>query len=75
MENMDIKTEKYALIEYITQIEDLSIIEKLKEFVKANDHDFWNDLSEDQKREAKEGMNDLDSGLKFDYEDVLSKHR
>ncbi len=72
---MDIQTEKYALIEYITQVKDIKVIEKLKDFVKANEQDFLNDLTENQKRELKEGVEELDKGLKFDYNKVMSKHR
>lgn len=72
---MDIQAEKYSLIEYITKIEDNSLIDKLKQFVKANDHDFWNDLTEGQKQEIKTGMQELDRGEKYSYEQVMSKHR
>ena len=72
---MDIQAEKYSLIEYITQVKDIRLIEKLKQFVKANENDFWNDLTEDQKQELKQGMKELDDGQKHDYEQVMSKHR
>ena len=72
---MDIQAEKYALIEYITQIKDIGLIEKLRDFAKANERDFWHDLTEGQKREAMEGMDELDRGLKFGYEEVMSRHR
>ena len=72
---MDIQAEKYTLIEYITQVKDVSIIEKLKQFVKANENDFWNDLSEEQQQEIKQGMAELDRGEKFDYETMMAKHR
>jgi len=72
---MDIQSEKYALIEYITQIKDVRLIEKLRDFVKANDKDFWYDLTEVQKKDVMEGIRELDKGKKIDYEDVMSKHR
>ena len=72
---MNIQAEKYSLIEYITQVKDIRLIEKLKQFVKANEDDFWNDLTEDQKQELKQGMKELDDGQKHDYEQVMSKHR
>ncbi|TRX51586.1 hypothetical protein FNH22_23765 [Fulvivirga sp. M361] len=72
---MDIQAEKYSLIEYITQIKDIGLVEKLKQFVKANERDFWNDLTEDQKSEIRQGMSELDRGEKFDYEEFMSKHR
>ncbi len=73
--SMDIQAEKYSLIEYITQIKDVSLIEKLREFVKANEEDFWNDLTESQKQEIRKGTQELDNGQKFDYEEVMSKYR
>jgi hypothetical protein len=74
-ETMDIKAEKLNLIQYITQIDDSKIIERLKQFVKANEDDFWNDLDEDQKQEIKQGVDELNRGEKFNYEDVISSHR
>jgi len=71
---MDIQSEKYALIAYITQIKDVRLIEKLRDFVKANDKDFWHDLTEVQKKDVMEGIRELDKGKKIDYEDVMSKH-
>jgi len=72
---MDIQSEKYALIAFITQIKDVRLIEKLRDFVKANDKDFWHDLTEVQKKGVMEGIRELDKGKKIDYEDVMSKHR
>lgn len=72
---MDIQAEKYSLIEYITQVKDINLIKKFKDFVKANERDFWNDLTEEQRLEIKQGMNELDNGQKFDYEEVMSKYR
>lgn len=73
--DMDIQAEKYFLIEYITQIKDMALVEKLKQFVKANGIDFWNELSENQKQEIKRGIDELDRGEKFDYDEVMSRHR
>lgn len=72
---MDIQTEKYALIEYITKISDVRLIEKLKEFVKASEKDFWHELSDQDKQDILEGISELDKGQKVDYEDFISKHR
>lgn len=72
---MDIQTEKYALIEYITKISDVRLIEKLKEFVKASEKDFWNELSDDNKQDILDGLSKLDKGEKVDYEDFIKKAR
>ena len=72
---MNIQAEKHSLIEYITQVKDSSIIEKIKDFIKANERDFWNDLTKEQKSEIKQGMKELDRGEKIDYEKVMSQYR
>ena len=72
---MDIQSEKYSLIEYITQIDDEVVIARLKEFVKANEQDFWSELDGYQQLEIKKGIEELDRGEKFDYEALMSKHR
>ncbi|MDH5476362.1 MAG: hypothetical protein OEX22_11770 [Cyclobacteriaceae bacterium] len=72
---MDIQAEKYSLIEYITKVKDVSLIEKLKEFVKANERDFWSDLTEAQQKEIRQGMKELDQGEKSEYESIMAKHR
>ena len=72
---MDIQAEKYSLIEYITQIKDEVVISRLKEFLKANDQDFWNDLDNSQQLEIKKGIEEIDNGETFDYEELMSKHR
>ncbi|MCH7399320.1 hypothetical protein MM236_15065 [Belliella sp. DSM 107340] len=72
---MDIQTEKYALIEYITKITDVKLIKKLKDFVKASEKDFWNELTDAQRKEILQGMDELDRGEKIDYEQFMSKYR
>lgn len=72
---MDIQSEKYSLIEYITQITDVKKFERLLEFVKANDEDFWNDLTNEQQQEIQQGIDELERGEKFDYEELMTNHR
>lgn len=72
---MDIQAEKYSLIEYITKISDVKVLEKLKQFVSANDRDFWNELTDSEKHKIRQGIEELDRGEKFDYEEMMLKHR
>ena len=73
--NMDIQAEKLDLIQWLAQVDDVKLIEKLKQFVQSNENDFWTDLTDEQKAEIRQGINDLDEGKKYDYEDVISAHR
>ncbi len=42
---MDIEQKNTPLLKYISQITDITLVEKLKQFVKANEQDFWNNLT------------------------------
>lgn len=72
---MDIQTEKNSLIKLIDKVTDITVIERLKQFVKANEQDFWQDLSELEKQEIKGAIKELDNGDRFDYEVFMAHHR
>ena len=71
---MDIQAKKLDLIQWLTQLNDERLIRKI-EALQAEDIDFWNELSEQQKQEIKRGIAELDAGQKHDYENVISRHR
>jgi len=72
---MDIQAEKYSLIELITKVNDITVIERLKQFVKANEEDFWQELSDSQKAEIKMAIKELDKGEMFSYDEFMDAHR
>lgn len=72
---MDIQAEKNALIEFISSVKDAQVIEKIRQFVKANENDFWNDLSDIEKQEIEKGIEQLDRGENFNYKDVMKAYR
>ena len=72
---MDIPTEKQNLIDWISQLEDESIIEDIK-FLRENStngNDRWDDLSEAEKKGIEEGLRDIEEGRIFTYEQVKDK--
>lgn len=71
---MDIKARKLDLIQWLIQLKDERLLSKIAA-LQAEDKDFWNELSEDQRQEIKKGMEELDSGQKHNYEKVVSKYR
>jgi hypothetical protein len=71
---VDIQAKKLDLIQWLTQLNDERLIRKI-EALQAEDIDFWNELSEQQKQEIKRGIAELDADQKFEYEQVMSKHR
>ena len=44
-------------------------------FKLLEDTDFWNELSEPQRQEIKNGLAELEAGQKHDYESVVAKYR
>ena len=71
---MDIKAKKLDLIQWIIKLNDEHLLKKIQA-LQAEDIDFWNELSEQQKQEIKKGIAELDAGQKHEYEQVISKYR
>jgi len=72
---MDVQTEKLQLIEWLTGINDLSIIEDLKAFRSQKESDWWESLTQDQREDIEAGLTDLEAGRKTDFEQVMKKYR
>ncbi len=71
---MDLETEKNNLIDYISKLDDDTLIEQIKQFVKANEMDYWDELTPRQKQEINQGILELENGQNFSLEDVLAKY-
>lgn len=71
---MDIQAKKLDLIQWLVQLNDEVMLKKI-EALQAEDVDFWETLTEQQKQEIKKGIAELDSGQKHDYKELMSKYR
>jgi hypothetical protein len=62
--DMNIQTEKLGLIEWISKLNDISIIEKLKsiqeDYLKSKD--WWDTLNKEELESIERGLKDLDEG-------------
>lgn len=69
---MDLQTERQSLIDWISQLEDESIIEDIKSLKEnsTNRKDWWDDLSEAEKKGIEEGLRDIEEGRTYTYEQV-----
>ena len=71
---MNIQAEKLEIMKMVLDTENPSILQKIKSlFIKEKD--FWNTLSANEKEEIQKGINELESGEIYPYEDVMKKHR
>ena len=63
---MDIKinilNKKLELIQWLSTIEDATIIEKIMDLRKKESKDWWNSISESEKESIEKGLNDADAG-------------
>ncbi len=61
---MNIQTEKLDLIQWISNLNDKSIIEKLRDIKNSYTHskDWWAELKEEELESIKRGLKDMDEG-------------
>ncbi len=73
---MEQETIKLELIEWLTKLNDLETLNYLmvvKESRFAN-HDWWNDLTEQQNQGIQRGLKDIDEGRIVSHEDVKRRY-
>jgi len=56
------QNKKLELIQWLSTLEDSSIIEKIIELRKSENKDWWNSISEDEKQSIERGLEDAESG-------------
>jgi predicted transcriptional regulator len=73
---MNIHIEKLGLIEWITGLNDLAIIEKLKKIQAENalSSDLWDKLTTHEKESIERGMKDIEEGRVIPHETVRKKY-
>ena len=66
---------KNYLVKQIIDIEDESLLEKVKFYVsslvKGKDVDFWDELSDEDKADIDAGLQDIEEGRTFPHEEVM----
>lgn len=70
---MDIQTSKIELTKLILNIENPTLINKIKDLLTKETGDFWFSLSKTEKEEINFGINQLDKGLKVSVDDFIKK--
>ena len=69
---MNIQGEKLSLIEWISRINDKSIISKLRRIQEeyVGSEDWWNELNQAEKESIERGLKDIDEGRVHSNETV-----
>jgi hypothetical protein len=72
---MDVQAEKIDLITWLSQLNDVSIINEIKVLKQKSQDDWWDSLSEQQKNDIETGLTDLRLGRKRGIAEVLEKYK
>lgn len=70
---MDRKMTKPDLVKMILGIENPKLINRLKKYLEKETVDFWDELSEPEKKEIKRGISQLNEGNRIAFDDFLKK--
>lgn len=70
---MDLKTSKIELVKIILNIDNDKFIKKVTDFINDEKSDFWNELSKSEQAEIKKGIEQLNTGKRTSYEEVLKR--
>ncbi len=69
---MDISTKKYQLIEWITNISDSNLTDRLMKI--AQETDWWDELSEVERKSINKGLKDIEENRVFEHFEVQTKY-
>ncbi|AWH83859.1 hypothetical protein HYN59_01440 [Flavobacterium album] len=70
---MDINAAKIELIQIVLDLDDAELIVKAIQFLKNEQTDFYDELSEDEKLEIQYGLEQLDRGERISWEDFKER--
>jgi hypothetical protein len=60
--DLNLQTKKLELIQWLSTIEDLSVLNKIIDLKKQENKDWWEAISEDEKQSIDKGLQDADLG-------------
>jgi hypothetical protein len=70
---MDIQAEKLSLLQAVLDIEDISVIKEIKNLLKKREHDWFDDLTEEQQQTVDRAIEELDRGEGIPHEEALRR--
>lgn len=59
---LNIQSKKLELIQWLSTIEDLSLINKIIDLKKQENKDWWDSISENEKQSIEKGLQDAEAG-------------
>lgn len=72
--DVNIETKKLALIQWLTSLNDVSMIDKIMELKQEEKKDWWNEISDEEKESIEKGLSDAESGKLTPHSEIIKKY-
>ena len=72
--DFNIETKKLALIQWLTSLNDVSMIDKILELKNKESKDWWNEISDEEKESIEKGLSDAESGKLTPHSEIIKKY-
>jgi hypothetical protein len=72
---MNIQAVKMELLKMIINTDNPSVLEKIMRIFQNEKQDFWTTLSKEDQEEILSGIDELERGEKYGYDEIIKKHR
>ena len=70
----NIESKKLALIQWLTSLNDVSMIDKILELKQKETKDWWNEISDEEKESIEKGLSDAESGKLKPHSEIRKKY-
>ncbi len=72
--DINIETKKLALIQWLTSLNDVSMIDKIMELKQEEKKDWGNEISDEEKESIEKGLSDAESGKLTPHSEIIKKY-
>ncbi len=72
--DFNIESKKLALIQWLTSLNDVSMIDKILELKNKESKDWWNETSDEEKESIEKGLSDAESGNLKPHSEIRKKY-
>lgn len=72
--DFNIESKKLALIQWLTSLNDVSMIDKILELKQKETKDWWNEISDEEKESIEKGISDAESGKLKPHSEIRKKY-
>ena len=72
--DFNIESKKLAIIQWLTSLNDVSMIDKILELKQKETKDWWNEISDEEKESIEKGLSDAESGKLNPHSEIRKKY-